>query len=108
MGAWSFCAVHVSRQAQDQALYIALGNQRRDAILVAAPFAPAKGLARRGKAPTRITQSGANGLGAQIKAKQYAAVRQSLAKVDGVVADQSASSASDAGSTSELSEISPV
>lgn len=108
MGAWSFGAVHVSRQAQDQALYIALGNQRRDAILVAAPLASAQRLARRSKAPARIAQSGANGLGTQIKTKQYAAVRQSLAKVDGVVANQSAGSASDAGSTCELSETSPV
>ena len=48
---------------------------------------------RAGKAPACIAKGSANGFGAQIQAQQHAAFWQSIAKVDGIIADQSAGSA---------------
>jgi hypothetical protein len=69
-------AVHVERQADDQCLDRAFGDDLGDLGLVLRELAPDDGLACRGKAPARIAQRHADGLGAGVEPHQDTAHRQ--------------------------------
>jgi len=82
LAARPFAAIHVERQADHHACQIALIDQYRQCLAVGTEFAAFQRLARRGKTPAGIAESGADSLRAKVKAQQAAALGQGIAQFE--------------------------